>query len=53
MTANTVIPPILWFWGCLKVVKTITADEHTKWIGHGHEEYLKLLEEVLETEAQS
>ena len=41
VTANTVVPPNSLVLGMpAKVVKTITADEQAKWIGHGHEEYL-------------
>lgn len=54
VTANTVIPPNSMVLGMpAKVVKTLSPAVQEKWIGHGHEEYLKLLEEVLETEAKS
>jgi len=52
VTANTVVPPNSLVLGMpAKVVKTLSEADQAKWIGHGHEEYLKLLEEVLETEA--
>jgi carbonic anhydrase/acetyltransferase-like protein (isoleucine patch superfamily) len=53
VTANTVIPPNSLVLGMpAKVVKTLSKVDQTKWIAHGHEEYIKLLEEVLETESQ-
>ena len=52
VTANTVIPPNSLVLGMpAKVVKTLSEADQEKWIAHGHEEYIKLLEEVLETES--
>ena len=49
VTSNTVIPPNSLVLGCPgKVVKTLSESERNKWIGHGHQEYLKLLDEVNE-----
>lgn len=54
VTANTIVPPNSLVLGMpAKVVKTLSKADQEKWIGHGHEEYLKLLEEVLETEAKA
>lgn len=51
VTSNTVVPPNSLVLGCPgKVVKTLTPDEQAKWIAHGHQEYLTLMAEVLETE---
>ena len=51
VTSNSIIPPNSLVLGCPgKVVKMLTEEEQAKWIGHGHLEYLVLLDEVLETE---
>lgn len=51
VTANTVIPPNSLVLGMpAKVVKTLSKSDQEKWIGHGHEEYIKLMAEVIETE---
>ena len=53
VTANTVIPPNSLVLGMpAKVVKTLSEADQAKWIGHGHKEYIKLLEEVLTTESK-
>ena len=50
VTANTIIPKNSLVLGCPgKVVKTLSEAEREKWIGHGHLEYLKLLDEIKET----
>jgi carbonic anhydrase/acetyltransferase-like protein (isoleucine patch superfamily) len=47
VTAKMQVPPHSLVLGCpAKVVKTISKEEHEKWITHGCEEYLKLLDEV-------
>ena len=47
VTANAKIPPNSLVLGCPgKVIRTLSAEEQAHWIGHGHEEYLKLLDEV-------
>ena len=54
VTANTQIPPNSLVLGMpAKVVKTLSQADQEKWIGHGHEEYIKVMSEVLDTEAQS
>ena len=54
VTANTIIPPNSLVLGMpAKVVKTLSKADQAKWIAHGHQEYLTLLAEVLETEGTS
>ena len=52
VTANSIIPPNSMVLGIpAKVVKTLTPEAQEKWIAHGHEEYIKLLSEVLEMDS--
>ena len=54
VTANTIVPPNSLVLGMpAKVVKTLSKADQEKWIAHGHQEYLTLLAEVLETEGSS
>lgn len=53
VTANTKIPPNSLVLGCpAKVVRSVSKEEQEHWIGHGYQEYLKLLSEVKATEAE-
>lgn len=49
VTANTQIPPNSLVLGSpAKVLRTLTKEAQEHWISHGHQEYLKLLDEVLD-----